>query len=326
VAHPKRPPSTGDRLPTGEDAVVQRIGDRLLAGQGGQAPGETWFGDDAAVVRMGAGRQRVLFTTDVAVAGVHGDLSLIDLGDFGWKALTAAVSDIAAMGGTPAHAVVSVGAPPTSSPEDIEELTGGLAEAAQSWSCPVVGGDLSEATQFFVAVAVTGTLPGVRPAVLRRGARPGDALFVTGPLGASAAGLRILRGGGVPGAPDLVAAHRRPRARLVEGRVARAAGARAMLDLSDGLGLDLHRLARASQVGVRVDRVPVAAGATEGEALGGGEDYELLIAAPDDGRLERAFSEAGLRPPLRIGTCTADPAERRLGSTVLPESGYQHRL
>jgi len=274
------------------------------------------------VVRLGAGRQRVLLTTDAVVAGVHGDLDLIGPADFGWKALTAAVSDIAAMGGTPRHAVVSVGAPPGS---PLEELAEGLAEAARAWACPVVGGDLSEAAQLFVAVAVTGTLAGDRPAVLRSGARPGDALFVTGPLGASAAGLRVLRGG-QPGGQDLVAAHRRPSARLAEGRVAREAGARAMLDLSDGLGLDLHRLARASQVGVRVDRVPAAAGATEEEALGGGEDYELLIAAPDDGRLERAFSAAGLRPPLRIGTCTADPTERRLGSQALPEAGYGHRL
>jgi thiamine-monophosphate kinase len=99
-----------------------------------------------------------------------------------------------------------------------------------------------------------------------------------------------------------------------------------MMDISDGLGLDLHRLARASAVGFVLDEVPVAEGATEAEALGGGVDYELLIAAPDDGRLEEAFASARLRPPLRIGTLTKDRREHRLGSVTLSATGYQHRV
>ncbi len=266
-----------------------------------------------------------MLTTDAVVAGVHAELGLVSLADFGWKALTAAVSDIAAMGGTVGHALVSVGAPPDTA---LDELTEGIAEAADHWRCPVVGGDLSQADQLFVAVAVTGTLEGAGPAVLRSGARPGDAVFVTGPLGGSAAGLRVLRAQGPTAAdPEGAArAHRRPEARLAEGRAARAAGATAMMDISDGLGLDAHRLARASGVGLALGEVPVAPGATPGEALGGGEDYELLIAAPDDGRLERTFASTGLRVPIRIGVCTSDPAERRLGDGALPASGFQHRL
>jgi thiamine monophosphate kinase len=99
-----------------------------------------------------------------------------------------------------------------------------------------------------------------------------------------------------------------------------------MMDLSDGLGLDLHRLARASSVGVVLDRVPVAEGATEAEALGGGEDYELLVAAPDEAALVARFARVGLRDPIRIGTCSADPEERRIGNDPFPPSGYQHQL
>lgn len=278
----------------------------------------------------GKERSSFLFTTDAVVAGVHVDLSLVTLRDVGWKALTVAVSDIAAMGGTPAHALVTLGAGPGT---DLDEIAEGVAEAAQRWQCPVVGGDLTAAAQLVVSVAVTGTLEGPGSAVLRSGARPGDALFVTGPLGASAAGLRILRDppGADPGLGDadrraLENAYRRPLARLAEGRAARHAGATAMMDLSDGLGLDLHRLAAASGVGFVLDEVPVATGATLEEAVGGGEDYELLIATPDAGSLAAGFAAAGLRPPWRIGTCTPEVGERRLGNETLGASGYQHRF
>jgi len=271
-------------------------------------------------------------TADAVVAGVHIDLALVSLSDVGWKALTVAISDIAAMGGTPAHALVALGAPPGT---DLDEIAEGIGEAADHWCCPVVGGDLTSAFEVMVSVAVTGTLEGLAPAVLRSGARPGDALFVTGRLGASAAGLRLLRAGPVPvpgigiGESERAAlelAHRRPRARLAEGRAAREAGASAMMDISDGLGIDLDRLARASRVGFALDEVPVAPGATAEEARSGGEDYELLIAAPDDGSLPDRFEALGLRPPWRIGVCTADAGERRLGDGTLGATGYEHRF
>jgi thiamine-monophosphate kinase len=269
-------------------------------------------------------------TTDAVVAGVHFDLALVTLGDVGWKALSVAVSDIAAMGGTPAHALVSVGAEPGT---DLDQIADGIAEASEAWRCPVVGGDLSAAAQLVISVAVTGVLEGPWPATLRSGARPGDALFVTGPLGSSAAGLRLLRRGpdADPGLDQadraaLELAFRRPRARLAEGRAARGAGATAMMDISDGLGLDLHRLAGASGVGFILDDVPVAAGATFDEAIGGGEDYELLVAGPGDGSIGAGFSAAGLRPPTRIGVCTADPGEHRLRDQNLEPTGYHHRF
>jgi thiamine-monophosphate kinase len=198
------------------------------------------------------------------------------------------------------------------------------------FACPVVGGDLTGAPVLMVSVAVVGTLDG-SPPVTRAGASPGDLVFVTGPLGSSAAGLELLRGGRGGEAPDLVLAYRRPRARVAEGRSARVAGATAMIDVSDGLASDIRHLAAASGVGVVLDRVPVAVGvarAVDGDgvatALGGGEDYELLFTAPDAGRVDTAFSAAGLTAPLLIGRCTADPVERRLGDGDLPAAGWEH--
>jgi thiamine-monophosphate kinase len=333
VVHPKQPPEKGDRSPTGEDAAIQRIGMHLKSRFGGPPPGEIWSGDDAAVVALpgvAGGHASLLLTTDAVVAGVHIDLAVVGLADVGWKALTVAISDIAAMGGTPAHALVAVGAPPGT---DLDEIAAGIGEAAEHWCCPVVGGDLTSASEVMVSVAVTGSLEGPAHAVLRSGARPGDALYVTGRLGASAAGLRLLRDGpaSVPALDEteraaLELAHRRPRARLAEGLAAREAGATAMMDISDGLGIDLDRLARASGVGFVLDEVPVAPGATPEEARSGGEDYELLIAAPDDGSLPDRFGVVGLRPPHRIGVCTADGGERRLGDGTLEATGYEHRF
>jgi thiamine-monophosphate kinase len=166
---------------------------------------------------------------------------------------------------------------------------------------------------------------------------------VTGPLGSSSAGLRILRAGvseteseaasGTESAAaseaesanrSLVQAHRRPVARLAEGETARRAGATAAIDISDGLAADVRHLADASGVGIELDHVPAAKGATEDEALGGGEDYELIIATADPDGLVAAFASAGLRVPIAIGRCTADPGERTLAGSDLPHLGWRH--
>ena len=291
-------------------------------------PGQTWLGDDVAVVTGPAGP--LLFGTDAVVAGVHCDLDLVGLDDMGWKAIVANVSDIAAVGGRPTGAVVTVAGPlPTI---DFDLLYDGLIAASTAYECPIVGGDLSTSATLVVSVAMVGDGGGpVRPPVLRSGASPGDTLFVTGPLGSSAAGLQLLQAGKVSEAPDLALAHRRPRARLDEGTAARVAGASAMVDVSDGLAADLRHLADASGVGVVLDRVPVAIGvgrvsnAPEDLALGGGEDYELLFAAPDPALVEATFAARGLGIPLRIGHCTADPTERRLRDSDLPVLGWVHR-
>jgi thiamine-monophosphate kinase len=298
---------------------------------GGRPPeGETWIGDDAAVVR-GPGGELALLSTDLVVAGVHVDLDLSGLDDLGYKALMATVSDLAAMGGRPEHGLVSIAAPPGT---DLDLVADGVAVAGEQTGCVVVGGDLSGCPVLVVSVAVSGWLRGsthLGP-MLRSGAKPGDQLLVTGALGGSAAGLRLLRQPRDPGvttplsAPEsvLIEAHRRPLARLDEGEVARLSGARAAIDISDGLAADVRHLARASGVGIDLAEVPVAPGATWEEALGGGEDYELLVATEDAVELQNEFARAGLRPPIVIGRCTDDPGRLELDGGPLPEVGWRH--
>jgi thiamine-monophosphate kinase len=294
-----------------------------------------WIGDDAAAVALPAeGSGWLLLAADTVVAGVHADLALTGVDDLGWKALAASVSDIAAMGGDPGHALVTVAGPPDT---DLDGLYRGLASAAREMGCPVVGGDLTNADQLVVTVAVTGYCRD-GPPVRRSGARAGDAIWVTGPLGGAAAGLRLLRAGvasqvmaddtvGDDTVADdtvrqVIAAHARPRAQLPAGRAARRAGATAMIDVSDGLSADLDHLAAASGVGVALDSVPVHPAATLEEALAGGEDFALVFCAPETAEVELAF--AGLNTPIRIGRCTADRAERTLAGAPLAAHGWQH--
>jgi len=298
-----------------EFSLIDRLRARLPA-----------IGDDAAVVASPAGR--LLLCADAAVAGVHADLALVGLDDLGWKAMAATLSDVAAMGGRPCYALVTVSGP--LGQVDVNLLYDGLLAAAHAYGCAVVGGDLTAAPALVVSVALVGAVEDDGEPVLRSGASPGDTLFVTGPLGAAAAGLAILGTGQAGVDLDLELAHRRPRPRLAEGEVARRAGATAMIDISDGLAADLWHLADESDVGVVVEKVPVAVGVArvadnaEALALGGGEDYELLFAAPDPERVEAAFAAAGLTVPLRIGHCSADRTERRLAAGPLPHLGWEH--
>jgi thiamine-monophosphate kinase len=324
---------TARRLPGGEFALIDRLRQRLP----GPPDGEVWIGDDTAVLRpaRGGAGSRVLLTTDMSVAGVHADLGLVGLDDLGWRAVAAAVSDIAAMGGRATHVLVAAAGPPST---DIEVLYDGVAGAVIAHGCEVVGGDLSNADQVVVVVTVAGLVEDGPGPVLRRGARRGDHLFVTGPLGASAAGLRILRARrenvgserlSVPENPKtegpLVEAYRRPRARLAEGGAARRGGASAMIDVSDGLAADLGHLADESGVGFHLDRVPVFSGAVIEEALGGGEDYELVFAATDPARVRAGFATAGLAEPIAIGVCTAEDEGREWDGRELAPSGWEHR-
>jgi thiamine-monophosphate kinase len=317
-------PCISETLPGGtggsairEFDVIERLRARLPA-----------IGDDAAVLPPPAAGGRLLLCADAAVAGVHADLALVGVDDLGWKALAATLSDVAAMGGRPNSAVVTVSGPLGG--VDVDRLYDGLLACADAFGCPVVGGDLTGGGTLVVSVAVLGVVEGGGEPVLRSGARPGDTLFVTGPLGAAAGGLVLLKAGRAGEDADLERAHRRPRPRLAEGEVARRAGASAMIDISDGLASDVCHLADASGVGIVIERVPVAVGVNrygdnaEAAALGGGEDYELLFAAPEPEAMEAAFADAGLTVPLRVGRCTDDPAERRLRDEPLPALGWEH--
>jgi thiamine-monophosphate kinase len=315
VGSPGRTPSLG------EDETLQSI--RGLLGNGIEAFG---LRDDAGVLELPAAGSLVV-SVDSVVEGVHFDLAFCRPSDIGWKALMRALSDLAAMGAAPLGALIALCVPVgTGEGELALGVMRGVADASAASGCAVVGGDVSSAGELVVAVTVLGTAEGDTGVVSRSGAVAGDVLLVTGPCGGSEAGLRELRAG-VEGADERLS-YRRPVARLTEGSMAQRCGAHAMIDVSDGLALDLHRLADASGVGFVLDGVPVAAGATLDEALGGGEDYELAIAVAevDLETLERAFDAAGLSAPLRIGSTVSDADLRLLGTSELERLGWQHRL
>ncbi len=306
------------RAPLGEWEAVESFRTSL----GPAAPGEVGVGDDAAVVVPGGGKgSPLLFATDLVVGGVHVDRAFCTDEDIGWKAIAVNVSDMAAMGGRATHAVVGLVVPAGA---DVMAVFKGMEAAAATYGTALVGGDLSTGSELVASVAMLGTTDG-RPPVLRSGAAAGDTLLLTGPLGRSAAGLEMLRRDR-HSAGENVDAHRRPVARQAEGVAAALAGASAMIDVSDGLASDIGHLARASGVGVELELVPVGEGASQAQALGGGEDYELLFAVADPRAVEKAFAEEGLRPPIRIGRCVADPSVRSLAGRPLMAAGYQHRL
>jgi thiamine-monophosphate kinase len=319
--------------PDGPDefAVIERLRERFELAARARFPagplppaGDTWIGDDAAVVAVGPAR--ALLATDLVVEGIHFDLDLGGPDDVGYKALMVTVSDLAAMGARSDYALVSVAAPAGT---DLDGLGDGVAIAAAESACVVVGGDLSESRHLVVSVAVFGSLGQGPGPLLRSGARAGDRLFVTGPLGGSAAGLRLLRAGTGPGdraSEALIRAYRRPVARWVEGEAARLSGATAAIDVSDGLVADVGHLASSSGVGIELDDLPVADGATRPEALHGGEDYELVIATGRPGPLVAAFADAGLRPPLAIGRCTDQVGTGTLDGVPWPAGGWRHRF
>ena len=285
------------------------------------------IGDDAAVVR--AGTEPLVLTVDASIEGVHFTRDLVDLGGAGYRAFMAALSDLAAMGARPVAALSSLTVPGYGTESDLDTLTAGQAEAALALGVPIVGGNLSRGPCWSIHTTAIGEA--AQP-VQRAGARPGEGLWLAGPVGLAALGLKALLGkveiSGI--LAPAVAAWRRPVARIAEGLLL-PGRASAAIDISDGLAQDAGHLARASGVALVFDADLVlaaggpalAAGAAAlgldplWLALGGGEDYALLVAA----------AEAPGPAFVRVGAVAAGVAEVRVergGAALVVPDGFDH--
>lgn len=337
-----------DRL--GEFALI----DRIVAHLGEAAARDIVVppGDDAAAWTTTDGL--AVATIDALVEGTHFRRDTMSFEDVGWRAVAANVSDLAAMGAEPQYLLIATLLGPDVTTEDVDALARGIGAACIAMGVRVAGGDIVRSSTTGLSIAAYGRVPahaGEAPALLRRdAARPGDRIAVSGRIGAAAAGLALIEAGrgDEAQASDLVRAHRRPVGRVALGRAAVARGVRCGIDCSDGLLQDLGHVAERSGVGIEVAlaQVPVHPAAMEllgaqralDLALGGGEDFELLLAGDRDaltaletddlpvtliGRVVAehpgeviAWAEDGSRyePPSRGWDQTRDSGERDSGA------------
>lgn len=327
--------------------AVRHVGEFDLIARWSQLVGRrspqlvTGIGDDAAVIACNPDAD-TLVTTDMLVEGVHFRTDFATSEQLGWKSLAVSLSDVAAMGGTPTFAFISLGLPADTPLSFADGLYRGVERCAAEFGVTVAGGDTVSAPVIVINVALLGEAP-VGRAALRSGARPGDALLVTGSLGNSPAGLRLLMAGRRDERFSIcLAAHLTPMPRLAEARAAVATGAvHAMIDLSDGLSGDLRHICKAAGVGAVIDEaaLPIDEECREAAvllgldpvdlALSGGEDYELLMAvAPDAAsRVISAVAATGGARATCIGVIQpGDVTIRRATGCLAPlePRGWEH--
>jgi thiamine-monophosphate kinase len=248
------------------------------------------IGDDCAVLKVSTGHQ-LLLTTDLCVENVHFRRSWHPAPSVGHRCLARGLSDIAAMGGEPLACFLSLALPTTLPQSWVDGFLKGFSRLARRFRVPLAGGDISSAGQITADIVVAGQEPSGQ-ALLRSGAQPGDRIYVTGTLGESAAVLKRLYGGAHIRAAAS-SRHFYPEPRLEAGRwLRRRQLASAMIDISDGLSVDLKHICDESRVSavVRAGSLPVGKGANLELALHGGDDYELLFTAPAKAKVPAAIS------------------------------------
>ncbi|MDI6814624.1 MAG: thiamine-phosphate kinase [Dehalococcoidales bacterium] len=280
------------------------------------------IGDDAAAWYGDASTQ--LATVDSFIQDVHFSLGIASWNELGWKALAANLSDIAAMGGIPRYALVSLALPDYTEVDDVTALYEGMIELAQQSGVAIIGGDTSSAPLVAITITILGSARNRDKHILTRStAEPGELVAVTGYLGVAAAGLEMLNKQ-LQFDPEATAclknAYLHPYPRLAEGQLLVEHGVKTAIDISDGLISDLNHICKASQVSARIeiDRVPIepAVKANFGDkalelALSGGEDYELLFTA--SARIINKVKRAASCPVTVIGKIVAD----RIGEVTL---------
>jgi thiamine-monophosphate kinase len=284
---------------------------------------EVGIGDDSAIVHWSP--NNLVACSDVIVEEVHFSLRYFSYSDVGYKAISTNISDLAAMGATPGFVLVTIACPHDG---DMDAIFSGISTACSQYETQLIGGDLSDASRLTISVCAIGYLDNAKSALRRDRAQAGQSIFVTGLLGRSSHALRQLQDSLRPDSLliDDLNAHLRPQARPQEGLQALRSGASGGIDISDGLALDLHRIADASNLGFELESLPVAPGATNEDALFGGEDYELILTTSQPEKLINDFQGAGLRRPHYLGVMVTDPSVRTLRSTPLPKIGYFHEL
>ena len=283
------------------------------------------IGDDAAVLDVPAG-SRLVASTDATVENVHFRRAWLEPAEIGYRAATAALSDLAAMAAAPIAMLVAMSVP-LSWRDAVGGIAEGIGEAAHAFDAPITGGNLTNAAELALTVTVLGSA--THP-LRRDGARPGHTLYATGTLGGPRCALAAWESGREP-----IAEHRarfaRPSPRIREARWLAAHGATAAIDISDGLLADLRHLATASGVDacIELDAIPTVSGATPRDAATSGEEYELVVATsrPID---EHAFAREFGAPVTRIGVVTtADTGGptvriRSRGTFVDLPAGHDH--
>lgn len=297
-----------------------------------------WIGDDCAVIRS---KPYCVTSVDSIVDGIHFrlDNERVTVADVGHKALAVALSDLAAMAAEPGEAYISLGIPNGLSDSDVLSLAASIEALAAQTAVTVAGGDLVRSPTLFCSVTVVGWSDSPEQLIGRGGAKAGDGVYVSGPLGAAAAGLAILESaaGSTLAAPltdSLIASQLRPQPRFDCARELRAAGADALIDISDGLANDASEIAARSSVTLEIElaAIPLADGVEQiASELGrdaaqfaasGGEDFELCACLPDQ-------AAAGLSGLTRIGIVTEGAGEVRFINASGERTelhGYQHRV
>ena len=305
-----------------EDELIAQLRD-LIEAQPLHRKLLSTIGDDAAVWQPSRSHRSVV-TTDALIEGVHFRLETMTFEDIGWRAMASNLSDLAAMGARPVLATIALGIPAAAQADSVFDLYRGMLEVVLPHDCAIAGGDVTRTPAWFLSITAIGE---ARPTHVkgRGGARPGDIIAVTGPLGASRAGLQLADNVNMLPAQleqEARTAHRRPEPRVREGRfLAASEHVHAMMDVSDGLSTDLKRMCARSGCGAIVEDVPVAQSAaamaqTRGEepqayALAGGEDYELLLSVQP-----RAFRYLSSRFAKRFGRPLLAVGRMREGSGV----------
>lgn len=290
-----------------ESALIRRISRRIT----NDASVVRGIGDDAAVVRYTKDKY-MLFTTDMLVEDVD-FTSCAPFEAIGHKALACSLSDIAAMGGIPKYAVISLGMPKKRAVQFIDGFYAGLLRLARQFRVNIVGGDLSFSRKIVVDVSVIGEVR-KKDLVLRQGAKPGDIIFVSGHLGGSIYGRHLTFTPRIKEANYLVNNYK----------------IHAMLDISDGLSLDLQRLCQVSKVGALVyeELIPLSADCQSlDEALHMGEDFELLFTMPLKEARRLIKSRGELYKPIgeiRVKECGIKFITKKAQEKTLEAKGYQH--